>query len=61
MTKKPPPLTLQQKDNLELENGFSWQAISMGYGCGVIFGMLIGYLMFKIGKPKWIVRMVKLE
>ena len=33
----------------------------MGYGCGVIFGMLMGYLMFKIGKPKWIVRMVMLE
>ena len=59
--KKPPPLTLQQKDNIEPQNGFSWQAISMGYGCGVIFGMLMGYLMFKIGKPKWIVRMVKLE
>ena len=33
----------------------------MGYGCGVIFGILIGYLMFKIGKPKWILRMVRLE
>ena len=61
MSKKPPPLTLKQKDNLEPENGFSWQAISMGYGCEVIFGMLMGYLMFKIGKPKWIVRMVKVE
>ncbi|KAF3953072.1 hypothetical protein CMV_021444 [Castanea mollissima] len=59
--KKPPPLTLQQEENLEPENGFGWQAISMGYGCGVIFGMLMGYVMFKIGKPKWIVRMVKLE
>ena len=59
--KKPPPLTLQQEDNLETENGFGWHAVSMGYGCGVIFGTLMGYLMFKIGKPKWIVRMVKLE
>nr|XP_023905576.1 receptor-like protein 9DC3 [Quercus suber]XP_023905577.1 receptor-like protein 9DC3 [Quercus suber] len=59
--KKPPPVTLQQEDNLGPENGFSWQAISMGYGCGVIFGMLMGYFMFKIGKPKWIVRMVNLE
>ncbi|XP_030940132.1 receptor-like protein 9DC3 [Quercus lobata] len=49
--KKPPPLTLQQEDNLELENGFGWQVVLMGYGCGVIFGMLMGYLMFKIGKP----------
>ncbi|XP_023896500.2 receptor-like protein 33 [Quercus suber] len=59
--KKSPPLTLQQEDNLEPEYGFGWQAVSMGYGCGVIFGMLMGYLMFKIGKPQWIVRMVKLE
>ena len=62
--KKPPPLTLQHEYNLEPENGFGgfgWQAILMGYGCGVIFGTLIGYLMFKIGKPKWILRMVRLE
>ncbi|XP_075638188.1 receptor-like protein 7 [Castanea sativa] len=59
--KKPPPFTLQQEDNSEPENGFGWQAVSMGYGCGVIFGMLMGYLMFKIGKPKCIVRMVMLE
>nr|XP_023915520.1 receptor-like protein Cf-9 homolog [Quercus suber] len=60
-SKQPPPLTLQQEDNLESKNGFGWQAVSIGYGCGVIFGTLIGYVMFKIGKPKWIVRMVKLE
>ncbi|KAL4607782.1 hypothetical protein ACB092_09G200000 [Castanea dentata] len=59
--KKPPPLTLQQEDNLEPENGFGWQAVLMGYGCGVIFGMLMGYLMFKFGKPQYIVRMVMLE
>ncbi|KAL4611754.1 hypothetical protein ACB092_08G148300 [Castanea dentata] len=61
--KQPPPSTLQQEqeDNLESKNGFGWQAVSIGYGCGVIFGTLMGYVMFKIGKPKWIVRMVKLE
>ena len=47
--------------DLESENGFGWQAMLMGYGCGVIFGMLMGYLMFKIGKPQWIVRTVKSE
>ena len=60
-TKQPPPSTLLKKDNLEPENGFGWQVVSIGYGCGVIFGTLMGYLMFKIGKPKWIVRMVILE
>ena len=49
------------RSNLEIENGFGWQAVSMGYGCGVIFGTLIGYLMFKIGKPKLILRMARLE
>ena len=58
---QPPPSTFQEEDNLEPKNGFNWQAVSIGYGCGVIFGTLMGYVMFKIGKPKWIVRMVKLE
>ncbi|XP_050279527.1 receptor-like protein 33 isoform X2 [Quercus robur] len=59
--KQPPPPTLQQDENLEHENGFGWQAVSIGYACGTIFGMFMGYLMFKIGKPKCLVRMVKLE
>ncbi|KAK4594452.1 hypothetical protein RGQ29_018224 [Quercus rubra] len=59
--KQPPPPTLQQDENLEHENGFRWQAVSIGYACGTIFGMFMGYLMFKIGKPKCLVRMVKLE
>ncbi|KAM3732185.1 hypothetical protein ACB098_11G041100 [Castanea mollissima] len=59
--KQPPPPTLQQDENLEHENGFGWQAVSIGYACGTIFGMFMGYLMFKIRKPKCLVRMVKLE
>ncbi|KAF3956993.1 hypothetical protein CMV_017947 [Castanea mollissima] len=59
--KQPPPPTLQQDENLEHENGFGWQAVSIGYACGTIFGMFMGYLMFKIGKPMCLVRMVKLE
>ncbi|XP_050279537.1 receptor-like protein 9DC3 isoform X4 [Quercus robur] len=59
--KQPPPPTLQQDENLEHENGFGWQAVSIGYACGTIFGTFVGYLMFKIGKPKCLVRMVKLE
>nr|XP_023889779.1 receptor-like protein 9DC3 isoform X1 [Quercus suber]XP_023889794.1 receptor-like protein 9DC3 isoform X1 [Quercus suber] len=59
--KRPPPPTLQQDENLEHENGFGWQAVSIGYACGTIFGMFMGYLMFKIEKPKCLVRMVKLE
>ena len=57
--KQPPPI-LQQDENLEHENGFNWQAVSIGYACGTIFGIFMGYLMFEIEKPKWLVRMVKL-
>ena len=63
----PPPSTLQHKDNLQLKhilglkNGFGWKAVSIGYGCGGIFGMFMGYLLLKIGRPKWLVRMIELE
>ncbi|KAM4071158.1 hypothetical protein ACB094_11G040300 [Castanea mollissima] len=43
--RQPPPPTLQQDENLEHENGFGWQAVSIGYACGTIFGMFMGYLM----------------
>jgi hypothetical protein len=59
--KQPPLSTLQQEDNLEPNNGFGWKVVSIGYGCGTIFGMFMRYIMFKIEKPKWLVRMVKLE
>ncbi|XP_057990677.1 receptor-like protein 9DC3 [Hevea brasiliensis] len=39
--------------------GFGWKAISAGYGCGVIFGIAMGYVVFKTRKPTWFVRMVE--
>ena len=36
---QPPPSTLQQEDNFESKNGFSWKVVSIGYGYGVIFGI----------------------
>ncbi|KAH0642975.1 hypothetical protein KY289_033949 [Solanum tuberosum] len=36
-------------------SGFTWEAVVIGYGCGMIFGLLIGGLMFLLGKPKWYV------
>ena len=44
-----PPSTLQQEDNFESENGFSWKVVSKGYAYGVIFGIFSGYLGFKSG------------
>ncbi|XP_071707977.1 receptor-like protein 7 [Rutidosis leptorrhynchoides] len=37
----------------EEENGFTWKAVALGYGCGTLIGMVIGYLMLSTGRPKW--------
>ena len=35
--------------------GFGWKAVAIGYGCGFVIGIGIGYYMFLIGKPRWLV------
>ncbi|KAI7737353.1 hypothetical protein M8C21_028816, partial [Ambrosia artemisiifolia] len=37
----------------EEENGFTWKVVVMGYGCGALLGIVLGYLMLSIGRPKW--------
>ena len=51
-----------QEDNVSLfSSGFGWKAVLTGYGCGLLFGLAMGYAVFKIGKPKWLVRFVEGE
>ncbi|GKV38422.1 hypothetical protein SLEP1_g46334 [Rubroshorea leprosula] len=47
-----PPSSFQEKDELRR---FGWRVVVLGYGCGVVFGLLMGYLVFRTGKPKWFV------
>ncbi|GLT35757.1 hypothetical protein SLA2020_101840 [Shorea laevis] len=47
-----PPSSFQEKDELW---GFGWRVVVLGYGCGVVFGLLMGYYVFRTGKPKWFV------
>ncbi|GAU35654.1 hypothetical protein TSUD_255510 [Trifolium subterraneum] len=35
--------------------GFGWKAVAIGYGCGFVIGIGLGYLVFLIGKPRWLV------
>ncbi|XP_058744998.1 receptor-like protein 7 [Vicia villosa] len=35
--------------------GFGWKPVAIGYGCGFVFGMGLGYCMFLIGRPRWLV------
>ncbi|GKV26038.1 hypothetical protein SLEP1_g35400 [Rubroshorea leprosula] len=47
-----PPSSFQEK--VELWR-FGWRVVVLGYGCGVVFGLLMGYHVFRTGKPKWFV------
>ncbi|GKV41902.1 hypothetical protein SLEP1_g49374 [Rubroshorea leprosula] len=47
-----PVTSFQEKDELWR---FGWRVVVLGYGCGVVFGLLMGYLVFRTGKPKWFV------
>ncbi|OMO76617.1 hypothetical protein COLO4_25512 [Corchorus olitorius] len=38
---------------------FNWKVAAMGYGCGIVLGLSIGYIMFTIGRPWWIVRKIE--
>lgn len=31
----------------------------IGFGCGIVSGVFIGYLVFSAGKPQWVVIMVE--
>ncbi|CAI8587045.1 unnamed protein product [Vicia faba] len=35
--------------------GFGWKPVAIGYGCGFVFGIGLGYFMFLFGKPRWLV------
>ncbi|GLT40071.1 hypothetical protein SLA2020_142290 [Shorea laevis] len=47
-----PPSSFQEKDELQR---FGWRVVALGYGCGVVFGLVMGYHVFRTGKPKWFV------
>ncbi|XP_022717782.1 receptor like protein 30-like [Durio zibethinus] len=57
---QPPSSTLPEEDHSGAEKGFiSWKVVFMGYGCGIIFGVSMGYIVFTTGKPKWFVKLVE--
>ncbi|CAL5415840.1 unnamed protein product [Camellia sinensis] len=55
----PPPPTLQQDENSDKSSGFNWQVAVLGYGCGFLFGMVMGYLMFVTRRPEWPMKIVE--
>jgi uncharacterized membrane protein required for colicin V production len=33
--------------------------VAIGYGCGFMFGVIIGYVVFKTRRPAWFLKMVE--
>nr|XP_034926649.1 receptor-like protein 9DC3 [Populus alba] len=54
------PSSFDEGDDLSLfGEGFGWKAVTMGYGCGFVFGVVTGYVVFRTKKPSWFLRMVE--
>eukprot|EP00258_Populus_trichocarpa_P051347 XP_024467366.1 receptor-like protein Cf-9 [Populus trichocarpa] len=55
---QPPPSNFEKQGSM-FEEGFGWKAVTMGYGCGFVFGISIGYVVFRARKAAWFVNMVE--
>ncbi|KAK7313667.1 hypothetical protein VNO77_38857 [Canavalia gladiata] len=55
-TQPSPPSSTSQHEH---KFGFGWKPVAIGYGCGMVFGMVLGYCVLLIGKPQWLVMMVR--
>ncbi|XVE53085.1 hypothetical protein DITRI_Ditri02bG0176400 [Diplodiscus trichospermus] len=52
---EPPPI----KFNKAIKE-LNWKySILIGYGCGVVFGLSLGYIVFTTGKPWWFVQIIE--
>ncbi|TYI31790.1 hypothetical protein ES332_A04G009500v1 [Gossypium tomentosum] len=56
---EPPPPNVLEKDGSKSNFAFGWKMALIGYGCGVVFGIFVGYVVFQTGKPKWLVNLVE--
>lgn len=56
MIVEPPPS--EEDNDIKFTSGFGWKAVMMGYGCGFVYGIAIGYLVSKSRKPQWLVSLV---
>ncbi|KAB5531542.1 hypothetical protein DKX38_018212 [Salix brachista] len=46
-------------DSTFFGDGFGWKAVAIGYGCGVVFGVTVGYVVFRARKPAWLLRLIE--
>ncbi|XP_027941340.1 receptor-like protein 7 [Vigna unguiculata] len=41
------------------ESGFGWKTVTVGYACGMLFGVILGCHLFFTGKPQWLATLVE--
>ncbi|XP_058001522.1 receptor-like protein 6 [Hevea brasiliensis] len=56
---QPPPPSSISYDNKDSASIFDWKFAMMGFGCGLVFGLSMGYIVFATGKPQWLVGMAE--
>ncbi|GLT35519.1 hypothetical protein SLA2020_099650 [Shorea laevis] len=54
---RPPSPQFDEKDDSIAV--FEWKFALVGYGCGLVLGLSLGYIAFTIGKPWWLVKKVE--
>nr|XP_043632530.1 receptor-like protein Cf-9 isoform X2 [Erigeron canadensis] len=40
-------------DDVDQDGGLPWKVVMLGYGCGTLVGLVLGYLMLSTGRPRW--------
>ncbi|KAJ6887706.1 hypothetical protein NC652_028855 [Populus alba x Populus x berolinensis] len=55
----PPSNFIAGDDSTLFEEGFGWKDVAIGYGCGFMFGVIMGYVVFKTRRPAWFLKMVE--
>ncbi|GKG28491.1 putative leucine-rich repeat protein, partial [Tanacetum coccineum] len=44
---------VEDVDEDKEKSGFTWKPVMLGYSCGTLLGLVLGYLMLSTGRPKW--------
>ncbi|XP_042012449.1 receptor-like protein 9DC3 [Salvia splendens] len=49
------PQDEEDGDEYGFIDGFGWRSVVMGYGCGFVVGIGLGYMIIRSGRPNWLV------
>ncbi|XP_017979763.1 PREDICTED: receptor-like protein 12 [Theobroma cacao] len=55
--REPPPSIFDEDD--DKGGAFTWKFAMMGYGCGLVLRLSMGYIVFTTGKPAWLVKIIQ--